>query len=271
MTARPTLPRWLYGAQPRFHRGNDVGCLIVHGFMASPAEVGWLGEDLAQAGYTVYVPRLTGHGIHPDDMKRMRWRDWYAHVLDSYHILRQQCERVYVIGHSMGALLVTMLASEYTVAGTVITAAPFTARNALMPYAHWLKFVLPYTRHPTTGALQAEILEEQNRRGEFNSGRVHYAKWVSGAVAELYQMIEIGRACIPAVTGDVLLLYARQDDAVNLSDVELFKQNAPDAHVQSHVLARGGHIIYQDVAREEAFGIVRGFIASCEDQNAHES
>ena len=114
------------GAEPQFYRGNQIGCLVLHGFMASPNEVGWMGQHLAEEGYTVYVPRLTGHGINPEHMTRMRWQDWYGQVLDSYHILRQQCEQVYIIGHSMGALLALLLAADdrLTVDGVIVAAAP---------------------------------------------------------------------------------------------------------------------------------------------------
>src|SRR4030095_16396304 len=93
------------GAEPYFHRGGKVGCLCLHGFTASPAEVKWFAQHLAAEGYTVYAPRLAGHGTRPQDLARTRWTDWYASASDGYHLLRQQCEKVFVCGMSMGGLL----------------------------------------------------------------------------------------------------------------------------------------------------------------------
>jgi carboxylesterase len=258
------LPDIMAGARPHFHRGNEVGCLVVHGFMATPAEVGWLGDALAEVGYTVYVPRLTGHGFMPEDMVRMRWHDWYAQVLDAYYVLKQQCERIYVIGHSMGGLLGTLLASEHEIDALVVTASPFTVANRVMPFAKWIKFVLPFTQQPTEDALQREILKEQRRRGEFESGRVNYSKWASSAVAELNTLVHKGRACLPAIRGHVLLLYAENDNAVRLSDMQLFEDEAPQATIERYTLKEGGHIIYQDVARDEAFSVVLDYVERLE-------
>nr|MCU0514853.1 alpha/beta fold hydrolase [Anaerolineae bacterium] len=148
------LPRLRPGAAPRFHRGDSTGCLVLHGFMASPAEVGWLSDYLAQKHhFTVYTPRLMGHGLAPEHMARMRWQDWYAQALDGYHLLRAQCATVYVVGHSMGGLLALLLAGAEAVEAVVCAAAPLTPPSRRMPYAHWLRLVLPYTQHPTAADL----------------------------------------------------------------------------------------------------------------------
>ena len=53
--------------------GGDVGCLVLHGFTATPSEVRWLAEHLAGQGHTVYAPRLAGHGTTPEALARTRW------------------------------------------------------------------------------------------------------------------------------------------------------------------------------------------------------
>src|SRR5690606_32782666 len=126
----------MYGAEPQFYRGNHIGCLVVHGFMASPAEVVWVGQHLAEQGYTVYVPRLTGHGIDPTHMQRMIWQDWYAQVLDAYHILRQQCDVVVAIGHSMGGLLSLLLASDHPLDALVVCATPINLGENRLTLRH---------------------------------------------------------------------------------------------------------------------------------------
>jgi carboxylesterase len=257
------IPKLIRGAEPQFYHGGSVGCLISHGFMASPAEVGWLGQYLAERGHTVYVPRLTGHGIDPLHMRRMRWQDWYGQVLDVYHILRQQCEQVILMGHSMGALLSIILAANEPVDGLVVTAAPISLREKSLSLrlARYLKVFLPYTMHPSEKELNAEIEAEQVKRGEAVLSRVHYAKWSTRAVHEFGLAEKIAREHLPKISTPLLLLYAEGDETGTVSDMELIASTVRSKVLEKHVLKDGAHIIFQDAGREEAFRVVSDFVS----------
>ena len=253
--------RELQGAAPLFWRGGPTGCLIIHGFMASPNEVGWLGTHLAEAGHTVYVPRLPGHGTDPSHMKRVRWQDWYAAVRDSWHLLRQQCERVVVIGHSMGGLLGLLLAEDETLDGLVMVAVPLQNPSALMPYTGILHWLMPYTTHPSEDWLLQMVREEQLRRGEEAIGRIHYARWATRAIYELHHMIEQGRAALPQISGPLLLLYAEQDQTAPISNMAYAAQAASKAQIEQVTLTEGAHVVFMDVGREEACRRIAAFVA----------
>ncbi|GKU84745.1 hypothetical protein NCCP28_41410 [Niallia sp. NCCP-28] len=61
-------------------QGNEVDILISHRFMGTPQNVRYLGREFAEIGYTVYGPRLKGHGTHFKDMEQYRHKDWSAHI-----------------------------------------------------------------------------------------------------------------------------------------------------------------------------------------------
>lgn len=259
-----STPQLLPGAQPRFHRGNGIGCLVVHGFMASPAEVGWLGDHLAQeAGYTVYVPRLPGHGMDARHMRRMRWQDWLGQVLDGYQLLAQQCDKVYIAGHSMGGLLALMLAAQQPQAlgGVIVAASPIVPPAPIMRWTRWLSLVRPYSYHPSEDDLNATILAEQDARDEETVGRVHYARWSSRAVYELYLLIGETEQILPQVTAPLLLLYAEQDITAAAHNAERIAQSVSSEQVETVLIDEGAHIMFQDVGREVAFDAVAAFIA----------
>lgn len=253
-------PRLLPGAQPRFFRGGKVGCLVIHGFMAAPPEVAWLGDHLASAGHTVYVPRLTGHGIDPRHMRRMKWQDWYAHVLDGYHILRQQCEQVVLIGHSMGGLLAALVAAAHPVDALVIAASPIDLQLRLLPYLRLLDLVMPYTYHSSELSLNLEIEAEQRRRGEKVFSRVHYPRWSTRAIHEFYQLMKMTRNNLPKIQAPLLLLYAEQDETAPVRDALAIASRVQSAVIEHYTLSQGSHIIFQDVGRDEAFVAVADFV-----------
>jgi carboxylesterase len=255
------IPTLIPGAAPQFYRGNGIGCLVVHGFMASPSEVGWLGEHLAEQGYTVYVPRLTGHGINHKHMMRMRWEDWYAQVLDGYYILKQQCEQVYAIGHSMGGMLSLLLATNELVDGVVPVATPFQFQERVMPYTRYLSGILPFTHQPSEGELNALIEAEQQRRGEPIYSRVHYPRWATRAVYEIYRLSMEMHPHLGKVTVPLLLLYSQNDTTAPLYNMDMLMNAVKSEIIEKHILKTGAHVIFQDVGRDEAFQVVADFIA----------
>ncbi|MEA3336424.1 MAG: hypothetical protein U9R25_10975 [Chloroflexota bacterium] len=94
------MAKLMPGAEPFFYPGNDVGCLLIHGFTASAQEVHGLGRYLASQGLTVRGLLLPGHGTHPDDMLNADWRMWYAAVRIGYEDLRRRCDQVFAMGLS---------------------------------------------------------------------------------------------------------------------------------------------------------------------------
>lgn len=256
------IPKLIKGAEPQFYRGNNIGCLVTHGFMASPNEIEWAGKHLAEQGYTVYVPRLTGHGIDPTHMRRMRWQDWYAQVLDGYHILRQQCDTIIAVGHSMGGLLSLLLSIECQVDALAVCASPFNLGESRLSvkYSRFLNLIMPYTYHASAPDLNAEILAEQKKRGEAIIGRVHYQQWATRAVHEFYLLEKAVQANIASVTAPLCLLYAEEDETGTPEQAELIASAVRSKHIETHYLKDGAHIIFQDKGRDEAFAVLSDFV-----------
>ncbi len=256
-----TLPNITPGAEPYFQRGSEIGCLCLHGFMASPAEIRWLSQHLAGQGYTVYAPRLPGHGTDYRSMTRVGWRDWYAAALDSYHILRAQCKQVYIVGHSMGGMLALLLAADGLGDGAAVLAAPVQFHSRMMAVAHWLKYVLPYTDHTDRSNLPEIIRAEQARLGESVTGRVRYDRWATRAVAEIYQLAAVVRSRLSQVQTPLLLVYSEADQTAPPENMLLILDNIRSRNREYHLMAEGGHILPQDIARESVFAHVADFIA----------
>ena len=50
------------------HPKASIGVLLVHGLMAAPEEVRELADFLFSLGYSVYAPRMAGHGTSAEDL-----------------------------------------------------------------------------------------------------------------------------------------------------------------------------------------------------------
>ncbi len=108
MTA-PLIP----GAEPWSAAGGPNGVLVVHGFTGNPGSMRDLAEALAAAGFTVELPLLPGHGTVVDDMLATGFPDWLGAAEAAYADLAARCDKVAIVGLSMGGALTAWLASEH--------------------------------------------------------------------------------------------------------------------------------------------------------------
>lgn len=106
-------PQIIPGAEPLSVAGGDVGVLVLHGFTGNPATMRPLAEALVEAGFTVEMPVLPGHGTTIDDMMTTTWADWSAAAEASYTDLAGRCRAVVVAGLSMGGTLTAWLAGRH--------------------------------------------------------------------------------------------------------------------------------------------------------------
>ena len=67
---------------------------------------------MAGAGFSVELPRLPGHGTSVEDMMGTSWSDWSNAALAAYDDLSRRCERVAVVGLSMGGGLAAKVAED---------------------------------------------------------------------------------------------------------------------------------------------------------------
>ena len=108
------------GCEPFSHRGGPSGVLVLHGFTGNPASLLSLAKRCAEAGYSVELPRLPGHGTSVEDMISTTWTDWSKTAEESYDELAARCEHVAVVGLSMGGGLGAHVAEvRSSVAGCV--------------------------------------------------------------------------------------------------------------------------------------------------------
>ncbi|MFN0072008.1 MAG: alpha/beta hydrolase [Chloroflexota bacterium] len=94
------------GAEPFWlPTSTTTGCLLIHGFTGSPAELRYLGERLQQAGVNALGVRLPGHGTTEDDLVRHGRRSWIRAARHGLEELLKHCDQVVVCGLSMGGTL----------------------------------------------------------------------------------------------------------------------------------------------------------------------
>ena len=110
--------------------------LLIHGFMASPAEMRSLGERLHAQGLHVMGVRLKGHGTSPWDLRDRNWQDWAASVNRGFKILEAYSDQIHVIG--LLALHQSIAYPHVKLASVICISAPVEFQNKNMKFVPFL-------------------------------------------------------------------------------------------------------------------------------------
>lgn len=214
------------GAEPFFFEGNEVGCLVSHGFTGTTQSMRFLGEFLArEGGFTVIGPRLKGHGTTPEDMARTTAEDWVRSVEEAMHTLQQRCTRVFMTGLSMGGTLTLYMAAVYPTvfAGAVpINGAVFVNSPDLAGLAF----------APGTPPFIPGVGSDIKKPGETE---LVYPVVPVPAIRHLYALMAVTRELLPRVTCPTLIFQSRDDHVV-------VPDNAP--YILEHLGAKEKRLVW---------------------------
>jgi len=243
-------------ADPRPFAFGDgpTGCLLLHGFTGSPAEVRPLGAFLADQGMRVSGPLLPGHGVEPEDLNQVRWQEWVLEADEALMRLTRVCSRVWVGGLSMGALVAAMLAATRgDVSGLLAYAPALRASNRLLPFAVLMQHFI--RQFPTDGDTDLTDPEAPARLW-------HYETRPVGGAAQLWRLQREVRPMLTRITAPALVVHSTRDRAVHPRASERFFALLGSPRKTYAVYANSGHCMLVDSEREAIFAETWQFITS---------
>ena len=229
-------------AEPFFSDGGDVGVLVSHGFSGSPRSVKPWGRYLADAGYTVSVPRLPGHGTSWQEMNKTRWQDWYGEIQREYRRLSDKCSTVFVMGLSMGGSLALKLAEDQPdVAGVAIV-------NPAVHSERPDRFLLPYIRHVVPAF--PGITNDINKPGMDEGG---YTKLPLQAAYSLTELWADVKGNIAKVNQPLLVMRSTEDHVVEASNSQWILDNVASDDLTFIELRNSFHVATLDYDADVIF------------------
>jgi carboxylesterase len=257
MDAMVTVP----GAEPFSARGRgtraDVGVVVVHGFTANPTGTRPLGMRLAAAGYSVEVPRLPGHGTTARDLSRTRYSDWRQTVVNAVTTLARGCDRVFLVGHSMGGSIALDLAgSGERLAGIVtINSLVLDRREVLARLAPLLQHVVPFVPRDAAGMPSDDLAKPGVEEDAY--------AWVSARAAQSY-IAELPRirAGLAEIRCPALIVTSPEDHTVDPANGDAIAEGLTGSpRVERFATSRSYHVPLLDYDAEVLEERILGFVA----------
>lgn len=200
---------------------NRGGVLLIHGYMASPAEMKPFADYLHGLGYTVYVPRLKGHGTAPEDLAQTSYHQWIESVEEGYVILRHSTDRIVLGGFSTGAGLALYLQTRVDGIQAVFAVAPPMKLNDFGSY--FVPAVTIWNQMMKKASL-TKISKEFVKNSPENP-HINYLRNPVAGVRQLEKFMEDLESRLSQVDVPVLVVQSRKDPVVSPKGTEkLFKE-----------------------------------------------
>ncbi|MBC8334943.1 MAG: alpha/beta fold hydrolase [Anaerolineales bacterium] len=241
-------------AEPFFFPGNKTGCLLVHGFTGAPKELRWMGEYLAEEGFSVLGVRLAGHATNPEEMIRTRYIDWMHSVEDGVYFLRGAADRIFLIGLSMGGALSLLMSTKLEVDGVIAMSTPYKIDLPSLKLAKILAPIVPYMSK-SSDEPGATWFDQDAWKDH-----ISYPQNPVRSAVEISLLLEEMRDSLPDATAPTLLVHSHNDTYIPSDSMKNIYNALGTDDKEMMWVTESGHVIPREPAKAQVFKAASAFI-----------
>jgi len=228
---------------------NEIGIVLVHGFLASPAQVRGFGKKLVHHGYTVLGVRLKGHGTSPWDLRERSWEDWFESVSRGYESISALTRRVFVVGFSSGGALALRLAADRPerLAGVAAVSVPVKFQNKNMVFVPLMHGANELVRWMSSyeGIMPFRLNDSEQPE-------INYSHMPIRGLHELRQMVDDMQGHLQDVRCPVLVLQGSDDPVVVPDSADLIFDRIVHADKTMKIISSQRHgILNEDIGNTQ--------------------
>ena len=238
--AKPYIP----GAEPIALDAGGRGVLILHGFGDTPQSVRGLASAFHEQGWTVRAPTLHGHGSTLLAFTKARAEEWLTDARCELQQLQARCNRVAIIGQSMGGALATILAAEERIDALVLL-VPFLAMSprglAIARFHRVVSLFKPHLRSRS----DSSILDPVARRYALGRGIT-----TPRLIHELSLVVHRARQSAARVRVPTLVVHSKRDHRIPIAEADEAFERLGSREKQIVWVERSGHVISVDYDRD---------------------
>ena len=208
-----------------------IGCLIVHGYTGGPYEVEPLERYLvAETNWEISVPTLQGHGEQLN-FTDVRYTDWIGETERALMKLHQSCDRIFVIGFSMGGMIAAYLAATSSVDKLVLLAP---ARKILS-----FKYLGMDLVEMIGDGLKGKLTENDR----FVQVKGKLADVSFAANMEFMKLVQYTKAYIPHVKVPVFIAQGKKDELVPYQTIYTIEEEIGSTEKEIVFFGESDHFI----------------------------
>ncbi|MCD4742917.1 MAG: alpha/beta fold hydrolase [Desulfobacteraceae bacterium] len=190
---------------------EKAGILLLHGYMATPEEMKGFAQYLHKQSFTVYVPRLKGHGTAPEDLSTTKYPEWIESVEEGYVILKHTCKKLFVGGFSTGAALALELCTRrQDISAAFAVAPPMKLKDLGASFAPAITLFNNMMKKAHLSKITKEFVNNEPENPHIN-----YIRNPIAGIRELERLTKSLEPELKNVSLPVLVVQSRNDPVVN--------------------------------------------------------
>ncbi|ACB85579.1 alpha/beta hydrolase [Natranaerobius thermophilus] len=224
---------------------SQLGCLLVHGFTGTPGEMEPLGNYLNNCGYTVYAPLLSGHGTTPEDLAVTTKDQIFDSAFRGLERLKH-CQKVVVIGLSMGGLISGLISLKTEIEGLVLMGTPVFLGDRKAYLAPVLKYIKPYIK--------------KINNNDYPVTPTSYDRTPVSGISELLKLRHEFLVSLKEISVPTLIIQGMKDNTVRSESGRYIYNHIGSESASLLELENTRHIVTLDIERKEAFSTIDNFL-----------
>ncbi|MFC1850132.1 alpha/beta hydrolase [candidate division CSSED10-310 bacterium] len=228
-----------------------LGCLLIHGYTSSLDTIRGNREWLEKENIPYAMPILRGHGGKPEDLIGVSWEDWYDDATHACDELVQQCEKIIIIGVSMGALITLKLGlnrKDFLLAQILVAPA--------LKFKSPLIYLLP---------ILAKIFKFWPAPSPFNdpqcaTANTNYPRFSTDSFMSLFELTKNVEKKLSAVTIPTIILHSRKDSIISPDSAEIIYKTISSRDKKIMWFEKSGHEMMQDLEADLVIAAIREYV-----------
>ncbi len=239
-TSSPSQTPCCKGWEPFSHQSaSDIGILVSHGFTGSTSSVIHLARKLAEAGYNVECPCLSGHGTRWEDIPKFDAEDWLRDLEVALARLKARCSTVFAMGLSMGGTLALRLAQQDpSIRGVVLINHALVFNSRLVPLAGLIKHLVA-----SVPSIASDIKDPAEKE-------IAYDRTPLAGVHQIYRLARMARRDLPRTTQPLLIFKSREDHLLSPRNAHITYREAGSAEKEIVWLENSYHVATMDFDKD---------------------
>jgi|TARA_Y100000996_G_scaffold140918_1_gene107760 carboxylesterase len=234
------------------NKSSKKGVLIIHGFSSSTYETLPLGKFLSDKGFRVLIPNLPGHGTTVEDCNSFTYNDWLDFLEEKLAEISIECDEIYVIGLSMGAVLSLHLATLFPVNKIITCATVLKFKNPFV-----IHFLIPILNRIVVKQKKIKKQKKKNMKKRY-SGYDHYPL---KALNEFRKLNNYMKKRLHLIRCPILYVHSQSDKLSITDNVNLILDNVSSATKEKLIVEHATHhLFYESKDRDLIFSTINSFL-----------
>ncbi|UCZ52618.1 alpha/beta fold hydrolase [Bacillus shivajii] len=233
-----------------------IGCLCLHGFAGTPKEIDVITKHFEKKKWLVYSPVLPGHDDIETGLKKVTYKEWVYAATVAVEELLKRCEKVYVVGFSMGGMIASYIASKYPVDKLVLLSAAAYYINPKQIVSEVTGWVLEGIR----GSLDDVEL--------YKFYREKIKKTPLVATKEFAKMVRQLRPYLDNIKAPTLIIQGESDGLVPRKSAQYIYEHIQSENKKLFYFPNAKHYIWFGDEREEMLKEIEHFLCDMPGEEA---